>query len=68
MIGLEEGVATVRFCTTVVLLGSVADGQAQSILVATLEQFPTVDRVVILDRGGDCMFDLSGINLCLEDN
>ena len=65
-ITLEDGVATVRFCVRVILLGVVADGQAQSALTATLEQFPTVERVVILNRAGDCMFDLSELNRCLE--
>ena len=65
---LDGGVATVRFCVTVILLGVVADAQALSALTATLEQFPTIERVVMLNRAGDCMFDLSGLNLCLEGN
>lgn len=62
-----EGTATVRFCTTVILLGAVADGQAQSAMRATLEQFATIERVRILDRFGHCMFDLSGLDHCLEE-
>ena len=65
-IALEDGVATVRFCVRVILLGVVADGQALSALTATLERFATVDRVVVLNRAGDCMFDLSGLNRCLD--
>ena len=37
-------------------------------LTATPEQFATVDRVAILDRAGDCMFDPSGMNHCLRDD
>jgi hypothetical protein len=66
-IDIASGVATVSFCVTVALLGVVADGQASSALTATLEQFATIDRVVILNHMGDCMFDLSGMNLCLRD-
>ena len=64
---IEGGVATVQFCTTVTLLGVVADGQALSALNATLEQFSTIDRVVVLDSRGHCMFDLSGLDLCLQE-
>ena len=65
-IALEGGVATVRFCVRVILLGVVADGQALSALTATLEQFATIDRFILLNRAGDCMFDLSGLNRCLD--
>ena len=65
-ITISQGVATLRFCVTVTLLGAVADGQASSAMTATLEQFSTVDRVRILDREGRCMFDLSGLDRCLE--
>jgi hypothetical protein len=65
-LALEGGVLTVRFCVIVVLLGSVADAQAQTVMTGTLTQFGTIDRVVILDREGHCLFDLSGDDLCLE--
>jgi hypothetical protein len=66
-LSLVEGTATVRFCTTVMLLGAVADGQARSAMRSTLEQFATIERVRILDRFGHCMFDLSGLDHCLEE-
>ena len=63
---LESGTLTVRFCTTVVLIGSVADGQAETSMKETLLLFSTVDRVVLLDQFNDCLFNASGMNLCLE--
>jgi hypothetical protein len=65
-LSIEEGVATVRFCVTVPLSGVLSDGRMRTTLTATLEQFSTVERVVILRRSGDCLFDLSGNNPCLE--
>jgi hypothetical protein len=65
-IAVEEGIAAVRFCVTVVSPGVVADGQALSSMSATLEQFPTVNRVRVLDRAGHCLFDLSGLDRCLD--
>jgi hypothetical protein len=63
---LENGVLTVRFCVTVVLLGSVADAQAETTMTVTLTEFATIDRVVILNVENHCMFDLSGEDRCLE--
>lgn len=65
---IEDGVATVQFCTTVMSPGVVADGQALSALTATLEQFSTVDRVVVLDSNAHCIFDLSDLDLCLQES
>jgi hypothetical protein len=65
-LALKNGVLTVRFCVTVVLLGSVADAQAATVMTETLTQFATIDHLVILNRENHCMFDLSGEDLCLE--
>jgi len=62
---LVSTVLTVRFCTTVTLLGAVADGQANVAMTETLLQFSTISRVNILNQANDCLIDPSGMNLCL---
>ena len=47
--------------------GVVSDAQAQSEIEASLKQFPTIMKVVILDKEGNCLFDQSGLNNCLSD-
>ncbi len=61
---VTSGVATLQFCRTFDHIGSISDGQAESELKATLLQFSTVHKVVILNKNGDCEFNLSGLNLC----
>jgi spore germination protein GerM len=61
---LQDGLATVRFCREVASAGIGQDARAQSTIVATLRQFPTIQRVRLLDQDGDCLFDLSGENPC----
>ena len=63
---LVGGTITVRFCTTVTLLGSVADGQAETTITQTLLAFSTISKVVLLDHTDHCLFDASGMDLCLE--
>lgn len=63
---ISGGTATLKFCRRFDHLGVVADGQAKSTLDATLKQFNSVQRVVILNRDGNCEFDLSGLNLCTK--
>mgnify|MGYP003296243776 CR=1 FL=1 len=63
---ISSGIATLQFCKPFDHLGVVADGQADSELKATLKQFSTVKKVVILNSKGDCEFDLSGQNLCKQ--
>lgn len=65
-ITIEGGTAKLQFCKPFDHRGSVADGQAASAIKATLSQFESVNRVVILNSRGDCEFDLSGENLCLK--
>lgn len=63
---ITDGIATLQFCKTFDHLGSVSDGQAESQIKATLKQFSTISKVVILNKTGDCEFNLSGMNLCKE--
>lgn len=65
-IAIKDGTATLQFCRPFDHLGVVADGQAKSELEATLKQFGSVKKVVILNYKGDCEFDLSGMNLCKQ--
>ncbi len=63
-IRIENGTATVRFCRDVVSAGIGQDARTQSAIDATLQQFPTIQRVRLLSREGDCLFDMSGENRC----
>lgn len=63
---IVNNVATLKFCRQFVSNGVVSDGQAKSELSDTLKQFANVTKVVILNIEGNCLFDLSGQNLCLK--
>ncbi len=64
----EAKKATLKFCKDFVSEGGVvSDAQAQSEIEASLTQFPTITKVVILDKDGNCLFDQSGLNNCLSD-
>ena len=47
------------------LLGGVSNVLAQNEINATLMQFPGITRVVVLTSAGHCLFDASGMDLCL---
>lgn len=65
-LSISDGTATVKFLRQFDHTGIVVDGQAESALKATLKQFSTVQKVVILDSSGNCEFDASGQNRCME--
>lgn len=65
-LAIESGVATLQFCRTFEAIGTIADGQADQTIQATLKQFPTVTQVVILGKDGHCQFDLSGEDRCKQ--
>ena len=65
-LAIAGGVAKLQFCKPFDHLGVVADGQADSELKATLKQFSSAHKVIILNTRGSCEFDLSGLNLCLR--
>lgn len=62
----QPGTATLQFCRTLQLPGEGADARIGSELQATLAQFPTIKKAVILTKQGDCFGDLSGQNVCLK--
>ena len=63
---IKDTVATLTFCRTFDHVGEISDGQAESEIKATLLQFPTIKKVIILNSKGDCEFNLSGQNLCKQ--
>ncbi|HEY1391048.1 MAG TPA: hypothetical protein VGF38_21105 [Ktedonobacterales bacterium] len=61
----EQGTATLQFCRPMTLAGDLVDGRLQAEIDATLLQFATVKKVVILTDHGDC-FGLRGGSWCLQ--
>lgn len=62
----EAGTATLRFCRPTQLAGDLTGGVISAEINATLKQFSTIHKVVILNSSGSCFDDLSGQNLCLH--
>jgi hypothetical protein len=62
----EPGTATLRFCRTTSLPGDLSGGRIQAQIDHTLQQFSTIKRDVVLNSGGHCFNDLSGMDLCLK--
>jgi hypothetical protein len=67
-IRIADGMATVRLCRELSSAGIGQDARAQAAIEATLSQFRTIQRVRLLSREGDCLFDMSGENRCLSDS
>ena len=65
-IRLEQGRATVRFCTPIRSAGIGQDARVRSSIEATLLQFSTIQRVRLLTEDGHCLFDMSGEDRCLR--
>ncbi|HEY9903553.1 MAG TPA: GerMN domain-containing protein, partial [Candidatus Sericytochromatia bacterium] len=65
-LSISNGVATLRFCKSVLSSGTGDDGRQKSSINATLKQFSTINSVIILDRNGKCLSDQSGENTCLK--
>lgn len=63
---IKNDVATLQFCKAFDHVGVMSDGQAESEIKATLKQFDNVQKVIILNKSGDCEFNLSGLNLCKQ--
>jgi hypothetical protein len=61
----EKGTATVQFCRQTQLPGDMSGPRVIQMITSTLVQFPTIQRVVVLDVQGNCFADLSGLNRCL---
>lgn len=63
-LAISHEVATLQFCRKFDHLGVMSDAQAESQIKATLTQFASVKKVIILSTTGNCEFDLSGTNQC----
>jgi hypothetical protein len=51
---VEAGTATVQFCRQIIGIGSLSDGIVREQISKTLEQFPTIKKVLILMMDGRC--------------
>jgi len=64
-IEIENRVARLQFCRQLTY-GGVGDVASMTYAIEnTLQQFASVDKVIILDRSGNCWGDESGANNCL---
>ena len=62
----EQGTATLKFCRPMALAGEGTGARITAEIDATLLQFATVKKVVILNSAGNCFNDLSTQNRCLK--
>jgi hypothetical protein len=64
----EQGTATLKFCRTTLLAGEGTGFRITAEINATLKQFSSIKKVVILDSSGNCWSgaDLRGGNACLK--
>ena len=62
----EQGTATLQFCRQTSSPGEDTDGRVKAEITATLEQFSSIKKVVMLNQSGHCFADLSGGDLCLR--
>jgi hypothetical protein len=62
---VAAGTATLQLCRATSSAGIGQDARAQSEINATLMQFPSITRVIVLGSTGHCLFDESGLDLCL---
>lgn len=65
-LSISNGVARLQFCRQVISGGVGDDARLRSAIAATLQQFSTVNDVVILNPDGSCFGDMSGENRCYE--
>lgn len=61
----EQGTATLKFCRATLSPGIGADARVLATIQATLLQFSTIKKVVVLNVQGHCFGDLSGQDRCL---
>jgi len=66
VLAVEAGLATVQMCRATSSAGIGQDARAQAEVEATLTQFPTIQKVRVLSAEGHCLFDESGMDICLQ--
>jgi hypothetical protein len=62
----EHGTATLKFCRPMALAGEGTGVRITAEIDATLLQFSSVKKAVILNASGNCFADLKGGNDCLK--
>jgi hypothetical protein len=62
----EQGTATLQFCRDLDSPGIGSDARIKMEISTTLQQFPTIQKVVILSKSGHCLGDESGMDMCLK--
>jgi hypothetical protein len=62
----EQGTATLKFCRTTLLAGEGTGFRITAEINATLKQFSSIKKVVILNSSGNCFADLKTGNDCLK--
>jgi len=65
-VDLEGNTAIVQFCRNVIRGGVGDDVRLEQAFQSTLEQFSSIDQVVLLNKFGNCLIDPRGDNACLE--
>lgn len=65
-IRIVDSTATVQLCRTYTSSGAGNDARAKAEADATLTQFSNITKVIYLDNDGNCLFDQSGQNACLN--
>jgi hypothetical protein len=63
---MEGDTAIVRFCRDWASAGIGQDARVGAQLSATLTQFPTIQKIRLLDKQGGCLLDMSGEDRCLR--
>lgn len=58
--------ATIKFCKSIESGGTGSDARIKSVITYTLEQFETVENVVILTKDDRCFGDMSGRDTCKQ--
>lgn len=66
-LSISQGVAKLQFCRIMPSAGIGDDARATSSLTATLKQFTNVKSVILIDKDGNCLGDMSGDNRCLNN-
>jgi hypothetical protein len=62
----EQGTATLQFCRDIDSPGIGSDARIKTEVSTTLEQFPTIQKVVILLKSGHCFGDTHGMDMCMK--
>jgi hypothetical protein len=64
---IQNEVATIQFCRTVIGVGTGSDANTLAAITKTAQQFRNIQKVIILNKDGNCLFDESGLNKCLTN-